>query len=168
VSPRLWLIQTAFLAGVPDQRRRGLRVRQGPRRRCDRLRPGRIQTAEDHYTRAIQLRPTYARAYVDRASAIFLGASPQRTGFASIAPPEALARATTDLKSAVALGLENASTLAELGFYTFAGGVQSADLNLINQSIDFTRRGLPVGPHGAGLSLQPGRCDGCGRAVRGG
>ena len=102
------------------------------------------QAAEDHYTRAIQLRPTYARAYAERASVIFQAASPQRSGFVSIAPPEALARATTDLQTALALGLENAPTLGDLGFNTFAEGVQSADLNLLNQSVDYSRRAIAL------------------------
>jgi tetratricopeptide (TPR) repeat protein len=142
----LWLVQTAFLPDYQTNDDAASEYAKGRVAVTTAFDQAGYKQAEDHYTRAIQLRPTYARAYVDRASAIFLGASPQRTGFASIAPPAALARATTDLKSAIALGMENASTLAELGFYTFAGGVQSADLNLINQSIDFTRRAIQLDP----------------------
>jgi tetratricopeptide (TPR) repeat protein len=104
------------------------------------------QAAEAHYSRAIQLRPTFARAYAERAGVIFLGASPQRSGFVSIAPPEALARARADLQSALDLGLENASTLGSLGFYSFAEGVQSADLDLLNRSVQFTARAIALDP----------------------
>lgn len=142
----LWLVQTAFLHVYQTNDDAASEYAKGRVAATTAFDQAGYKEAEDHYTRAIQLRPTYARAYVDRASAIFLGASPQRSGFASIAPPEALARATTDLKSAVAMGMENASTLADLGFYTFAGGVQSADLNLINQSIDFARRAIQLDP----------------------
>ena len=142
----LWLVQTAFLPVSQTNDDAAAEYAKGRVAATTAFDQPGYKQAEDHYTRAIQLRPTYARAYVDRASAIFLGASPQRTGFASIAPPEALARATADLKSAVGLGMENASTLADLGFYTFAGGVQSVDLALINQSIDFTRRAILLDP----------------------
>ncbi len=100
------------------------------------------QTAEAHYSRAVQLRPTFARAYAERAGVIFVGSSPQRSGFTSIAPPEALARARADLQTALSLGLENAPTLGSLGFYTFAEGVQSANIGLLNQSVDYTRRAI--------------------------
>ena len=104
------------------------------------------QSAESHYSRAIQLRPTFARAYTDRAGVIFLGASPQRSGFISIAPPEALARARADLQMALSLGLENAPTLGSLGFYSFAEGVQSANVVLLNQSADFSRQTIALDP----------------------
>lgn len=102
--------------------------------------------AEAHYARAIALRPTFARAYVERAGVIFQGASPQRSGYVSIAPPEALQRARADLQTARALGLENAQTFGELGFYGFAEGVQSGDINLLNQSVDYTRRAIALDP----------------------
>jgi tetratricopeptide (TPR) repeat protein len=104
------------------------------------------QAAQAHYTRAIELRPSFARAYAERASVIFLGSSPQRSGFVSIAPPEALARAAADLRSALSLGLENAPTLGSLGFDLFAEGVQSADVNLLDQSIGYTRRAIALDP----------------------
>ena len=77
---------------------------------------------------------------------IFSAASPQRSGFISIAPPEALARAAADLRQALALGLENAPTLGSLGFNLFAEGVQSADLGIINQSLEYTRRAILLDP----------------------
>lgn len=102
------------------------------------------RSAEAHYSRAIELRPTFARAYQERAGVIFLGESPQRSGFVSIAPPEALGRARTDLEKALSLGLENAPTLGSLGFYSFAEGVQSANIALLNQSADFSRRAIAL------------------------
>jgi len=142
----LWMLQTALLPAAVPNVDAASEYAQGKVAAATAHDPAGYKTAEDHFTRTLQLRPTYAQAYVDRASAIFLGASPQRTGFASIAPPEALARANNDLKSAVALGLDNASTLASLGFYTFAQGVQSADMNLIAQSVDYTRRAVTLDP----------------------
>ena len=98
--------------------------------------------AEAHLDRAIELRPTFARAYAERADVIFEAASPQRTGFTSIAPPEALGRARADLETARALGLENAQTFGSLGFYAFAEGVQSGDTGLLDQAIDYSRRAI--------------------------
>jgi tetratricopeptide (TPR) repeat protein len=108
--------------------------------------PAEFATAESHYTRAIQLRPTYALAYADRAHLIFQAASPQKTGFISVAPPEALARARADLQAALALGLENAPTLGVLGFYSFAQGVQSADLGVIGEGITYSQRAIALDP----------------------
>ena len=57
-----------------------LRSTSGERSSCDRLSRGR---------------------YSDRAGVIFQAASPQRSGFISIAPPEALARSAADLRTAL-------------------------------------------------------------------
>jgi tetratricopeptide (TPR) repeat protein len=104
------------------------------------------QAAEAHYDRAIALRPTFARAYAERAGVIFNAASPQRSGFVSLAPPEALERARADLQHALALGLENAQTLGDLAFYGFAEGVQGHDIALLNESADYTRRAIALDP----------------------
>ncbi len=102
--------------------------------------------AEQHFDRAIQLRPDFARAYAERADAIFQAATPQQTGFVSLAPPAALQRARTDLETAVALGLANSQTLGGLGFYGFAQGVQANDVALLDQSADYTRRAIALDP----------------------
>ncbi len=104
------------------------------------------QQAIAHYDRAIELRPTFAHAYADRSDAIFLSESPQRSGFISIVPPEALERARTDLETAHSLGMENASTFGSLGFYGFSQGVQQNDIALLNESADFTRRAIELDP----------------------
>jgi len=104
------------------------------------------QQAEAHYDQAIALRPTFARAYADRAAVIFDSASPQLSGYVSIAPPEALERARADLQQALALGLENPQTLGDLGFYGFAEGIQSGDLTLLNESADYSRRAIALDP----------------------
>jgi len=99
-----------------------------------------------HYDRAIELRPTFAKAYSDRSDAIFLSSSPQRSGFISIVPPEALERSRADLERARALGMENASTFGSLGFYGFAQGVQEGDTALLNEAAEFTRRAIALDP----------------------
>ena len=67
-------------------------------------------------------------------------------GYVSIAPPDALARARADLETARALGLANAQTLGDLGFYSFAEGIQSNDLNLLNQSVAYTQQAIALDP----------------------
>lgn len=102
--------------------------------------------AEAHLTRAIELRPTYAAAYVYRAGAIVSAATPQRTGFASIIPDEALRRARADLQQARRLGLETASVYGSLGFYAFLEGVQTGDASLLDESVQLSRRGMELDP----------------------
>ena len=105
-----------------------------------------FKAAEDDFSKAIQLRPTFARAYADRATVIFEGASPQRTGYISIVPVDALRRARADLESARALGLANAQTYGDLGFYTFSEAIQSNDLNLFNQSVTYSQQAIALDP----------------------
>ncbi len=104
------------------------------------------RAAETEYDRAIALRPSFARAYAERAAVIFRGASPQRSGFPSIAPPEALARARADLETALALGLDSPQTLGDLGFFSFAEGIQSGDTALLSRSVDYSRRAIALDP----------------------
>lgn len=99
-----------------------------------------------HFDRAIELRPTFARAYSDRSDAIFLRESPQLSGFRSIVPPEALERSRNDLEHARALGLDTAATYGSLGFYGFAEGVQEGDIGLLNQAAEFSRRAIALDP----------------------
>ena len=102
--------------------------------------------AEAHLNRAIERRPTFAAAYVYRAAAIVSAASPQRTGFASIIPEEALRRARADLQQARQLGLETASVYGSLGFYAFLEGVQTGDAALLDESVQLSRRGMQLDP----------------------
>lgn len=104
------------------------------------------KAAEALYDRAIELRPTFARAHLDRSGVILSGASPQRSGYVSLAPPEALQRARADLVRARSLGLENAQTFGSLGFYAFAEGVQLNDLTLLSRSADYTRQAIALDP----------------------
>ena len=104
------------------------------------------EAAEAEYDTAIELRPSFARAYAERGGVIFRAASPQRSGFASIAPPQALQRARADLERALALGSESPQTFGELGFFTFAEGIQSGDQALLSHSIDYSRRAIALDP----------------------
>jgi tetratricopeptide (TPR) repeat protein len=142
----LWLTQTTLIATYETSDEAATEFAAGRVAWFTARTPAEFATAEAHYARAIQLRPTYALAYADRAGLIIQAASPQRTGFTSVAPPEALARSRADLQTALTLGLENASTLGDLGFYSFTQGVQSADLGVINEGINYSRRALALDP----------------------
>jgi tetratricopeptide (TPR) repeat protein len=100
--------------------------------------------AERLFTRAIGLRPDFARAHVERADAAFLAGSPQRTGFASITRPRDLRRAIADLRAARELGTETVSVLGSLGFYTFAQAMQEDRPELLEESVAFTGRALEL------------------------
>jgi tetratricopeptide (TPR) repeat protein len=142
----LWMAQTIITPGYVTNTEAANEYAQGRAATLTAFDTTGFHDAEAHYTKAIQLRPTFARAYADRAGVIFQGSSPQRTGYVSIAPPEALQRARADLESARSLGLENAQTLGDLGFYSFAQGIQSNDLNLLNLSVENTRRAVALDP----------------------
>jgi tetratricopeptide (TPR) repeat protein len=142
----LWMIQTTLTASTATNDEAAAEYASAQVAAMTAHDAAGYQEAEAHYDRAIQLRPTFARAYEGRAHVIVSAASPQRSGFISIAPPEALARGRTDLQSAVALGLENAATLGSLAFYGYVQGVQSADVNLLNESIAYSRRAIALDP----------------------
>jgi tetratricopeptide (TPR) repeat protein len=105
-----------------------------------------FQAAVPLYDRVIELRPTFARSYLERSSAIFLGATPQRGGFASIAAPEALARARADLDRARELGLSSAEALGQQGFYAFVEGIQEGRQDILERSIAASRAAIAADP----------------------
>jgi tetratricopeptide (TPR) repeat protein len=98
------------------------------------------------YDQAIELRPTFARAYLDRAMATILAATPQRTGLVSLVPPDALRAGQDDLRRALALGATTASTFGRLGFYDFLEGVQTRDARALADSVASTRRAIELDP----------------------
>jgi hypothetical protein len=104
------------------------------------------RAAYDSLSRAIELRPTFARAYLQRADAAFRIGSPQRSGFLSISTPEWLERSTADLLRAHELGSRDIQVLANLGFQRFLQGIQADRPELFEQSIAATRQALALSP----------------------
>jgi tetratricopeptide (TPR) repeat protein len=92
------------------------------------------QRAVEHFTRAIELRPSFARAYVERSSAAFSAGSPQRLGAPSLSEPAARRQAIDDLVKARELGTYSPGDLSSLGFYWFADGVLTGDEDLVRRS----------------------------------
>jgi len=115
--------------------------------------------AQSHYDEAIALRPTFGRAYVERASAIALGATPQRSGFVSIIPTEALERERADQLRAIELGQESGPLYSSLGFGAFIEGTRLGDVALLDESVSYLRRAIELDPtepihyHNLGVTL---------------
>ena len=81
--------------------------------------------AEELLSKAIELRPTFARAYVERSTATFQANSPQVPGVpSSISGTDAVLRSTGDLLKARELGYESASLSTSLGFHSVLLAVQ--------------------------------------------
>ncbi len=142
----VWLVQSTLTPGLVMNDEAAAAYARGRVALINATDRAGYEQAIAHYDAAIELRPSFARAYSDRSDAIFLSESPQRTGFISIVPPEALERARADLEAARSLGLESAATYGSLGFYGFSQGVQEGDIALLNESADFTRRAIALDP----------------------
>lgn len=96
------------------------------------------------YDQAIELRPTFGRAYLERAGAVIAAATPQRTGLISLVPPEALRAGQADLQRALDLGAATASTYGRLAFYGFVEGVQENNRAALEESIAASRRAVEL------------------------
>jgi len=98
------------------------------------------------YDRAITLRPTFARAYKERASAIFFAGSPQHGGLPSLVDPASLVRSRADLAQARALGLSTSSVIGDAAFQTFLQGVQQGDKGVIEEAVKDARTAVDLAP----------------------
>lgn len=101
--------------------------------------------AVEHLDRAIELRPTFARAYLGRATAAFSLGSPQQDGFLSVVADEALAASSSDLVRAYELGLDDTALIADLGFQRFLQGIRG-DPGRLEDSIAFSRQAIERRP----------------------
>jgi tetratricopeptide (TPR) repeat protein len=104
---------------------------------------------------AIRRRPTYARAYFERATARLLLAATQRSGASVISPAESLEttarpavlnKVTKDLEMAHAHGLASAPVLGRLGHYTSLRGLKLGETALIEEGLDYTRQAVETDP----------------------
>lgn len=101
--------------------------------------------ADEEYSAAIELRPTFALAYVNRANARFSAGSPQVSGLLSAASLDAVRMARDDLEMAVRLGLETPEVAANLAFFTYLTGLLEDDPADLDRSVDLTRRAIELG-----------------------
>jgi hypothetical protein len=102
--------------------------------------------AKAQFDRAIELRPTFAQAYLGRAEAIILGATPQRSGLVSLVPVDALRAAQQDIDQARRLGLATAQVEGRAAFYSFVEGIQTDDESALGRSADASRRAIELDP----------------------
>ncbi len=107
---------------------------------------GDTRRAVREFDRAIELRPTFARAYKERSSAIFQAGSPQLSGYPSLTRPDALRRSNDDLERALDLGLDSADVLISLGFGLFQEGLLSDDQKLVEEAAEISRRAVEADP----------------------
>ena len=104
--------------------------------------PADYRRAAEHFTRAIELRPSFARAYVERSDAVFLAGSPQRVGPASLTEPEARERYVDDIVKARELGTYTPQLLSDLAFAWFSQGVLDRDNELVDRSVEAAREAV--------------------------
>jgi tetratricopeptide (TPR) repeat protein len=98
-------------------------------------------------TMAIDARPTFARAYVERSNATHAARSTQITGVSSSTPDSgALERSTQDLRMAESLGLESSRLLDGLGYSDLLLGITAGRPELIEGRITYIQRALARDP----------------------
>jgi tetratricopeptide (TPR) repeat protein len=73
------------------------------------------ELAKQHFTKAINLRKTFAQAYQDRAAASFEAGAPQHVGLPGVTDLASLQAAEEDERAALRLGLRNSDLLLSHG-----------------------------------------------------
>jgi tetratricopeptide (TPR) repeat protein len=100
------------------------------------------------FTKAIDLRPSFADAYVQRADAAFQAGSPQGSQalFTSLTSRPALEESTADLQKALSLGIDSPIARGDLGFQEFLLGLDEHDRGLLEQSVADGREAFAEAP----------------------
>lgn len=121
-----------------------------------------------HYDSAIDERPTFARAFFERAKAHYLSGSLQSSGTSVLSSeealetptsPKALNDATQDLEEALELGLATSPVLGQLGLNTLWQGLLHDSEELLDDSISYSHAAIalheaePVWHYNLGLAL---------------
>jgi tetratricopeptide (TPR) repeat protein len=102
--------------------------------------------AVEAWRKVVELHPGLARAHVKLASAIFDEASPQGTGYTSIATLEATRAALAELEIATGLGWDDLGTRGDMGFYRFLIGLQDPASGAPEQAVEEARAALELAP----------------------
>jgi len=103
------------------------------------------QDAVRHLDQAIEERPDFARAYLNRGEATYFASSPTQ-GLGSVTSPDALRSAIQDFKQAIDLGIDNASALGNIGALSFQQAMVDDRPDLLQQALEFTRRVIAIDP----------------------
>jgi tetratricopeptide (TPR) repeat protein len=108
---------------------------------------GEPDEAVERYSEAIELRPSFARAYLQRGRAEFVAGSAGVGGrFISTTSDEALERSIADTLKARELGLESHEILADLGAQEFLLGLFRNDDGLLEDAAQHAREAIELGP----------------------
>lgn len=102
------------------------------------------QDAYQHYSRAIELRPTFAQAFAERATVAFAIGSPQATGILNISSADALRKSVADETRAYELGLRTKEVLSNLGNDLFLQSLQTPNQRLSEQGLVYTDQALKL------------------------
>jgi len=102
------------------------------------------EAAAAEFSEAISLRPTFALAYQNRATAIFEAGSPQLGGYTSVATVDAARAGRDDLRRARSLGIETRSVIGNLGFYCYLIGLQTDSKADLEEGIRLTREAIEL------------------------
>jgi tetratricopeptide (TPR) repeat protein len=105
-----------------------------------------FRRAVGHLSDAIDARPTFAQAFVERSFAKFSLGTPEAGGESSLTTPRALERANRDLLEADDIGLKTVDVLWNLGWQSFLLGLQGNPDKLL-ESVDYTRQAVELSPH---------------------
>ena len=104
---------------------------------------GSYQAARDHYSRAITLRQTFAKAYYERALVEFAMGSPQASqAIMNVTSPQNLRDAANDDLKAYENGLQNNDVLTNLGDELFLEGLLSGNTDHYASALVYTRQAL--------------------------
>jgi hypothetical protein len=107
--------------------------------------PEDLKKAEDDFSEAINARPTFAQAYVQRAGVRFVEGSPEvGSSFISITTQDALRSSTADLQKAYDLGLRNYLLLYNLSSQDVLISLYDNRPELLSQAIALAEKGIEV------------------------
>jgi len=104
-----------------------------------------IKKADELFTKAIDARPTFAQAYVERASVRFIMGSPEfGSAVASITTSDALRTSTADLQKAYELHLRTFLLLNNLAANDILLGLSEGRADLYRQAISLSDEGVAI------------------------
>ncbi len=106
--------------------------------------PAGYSAAVDAFTKAVDARPTFARAYANRGSALLAAASPEQPfggQYITLIPDAALAAAAADFEQAVRLGSRDTQVLWGLGVVLYDQALRGKR-GLIDESIGYTSEAM--------------------------
>ncbi len=108
--------------------------------------PEDLREAIAHFDRAIELRPTFARAYLDRSTATFAAGTQHAGQYLTIADPASITASNADLAKAYELGLRDSRVVGGLGHGYFLKGLETDDAALFDEAIRLAREAIGINP----------------------